>query len=103
MMLLWIGIDTSLLFTSRIPISNHIWRSLAHAPTIQVNGTTLMYNGTMPVSEKDLKPYRKSDEGIQLFEIRDIPDAMIPPWIYIPIPNSNDSYRYSFPSNPFKI
>lgn len=83
-----------------ITLTNHIYRFVSRAPEIHINGQMLSYGGTFDESKDYFVPYTMSDEGVQLYKAKSIPELQKPPWIFV-IRDHQPVYRYKFPKSGF--
>ncbi|WP_026174159.1 hypothetical protein, partial [Effusibacillus pohliae] len=92
--LLAVAADLTVWWRGGVPVMNHIYRIVSGAPNVHLNGTTLLYSGTF--KESKFAPYKRSDEGVQLYKAAGIPEGVTRHWIFIPR-DDKPAYRYKFP------
>lgn len=99
LIILFAGIEIFLMYSSRVPLTNQIYRVVSGAPAVHLNGKLLYYHGTLEMDHNHLVLYKQSDEYIDLYIVREVPEGMRPPWVHV-LKKDNLSYRYSFPNPP---
>lgn len=99
LLLVFIVIEIALYVGGQAPLTNRIDRAMSGAPDVHLMNTELLFHGEYELAMSELKPHATSEEGTELYKLKDIADEnMQPPYLYVLIPGDDQHvYRYSFP------